>query len=141
MASVVLVGLLAGCGERTLPQSQTYPVHGRILVHKKPGSFVLVRFEPVEGGAGVAAAGKTNADGDFELRTYSNAENDGAVPGEYKVIIEGWDPVENGPLPRDAKAVVLPKAMQASQTYTIEAAPTELTIDIDQIAEGGGQPR
>jgi hypothetical protein len=126
----VLAGLVAGCGQRTLPQSQTYPVKGRILLQGQPASFVLVRFAPV-GNAGMEAIGRTDKDGYFELRT-GNEGHDGAVPGQYTVTIEDYDPIQNGPLPGGATATKVPEGTKkARETYEVRAATdNNLTIEV-----------
>jgi hypothetical protein len=129
-AIVAVAGLSAGCGPRTLPQKQTHPVKGRIILNGKPASYVLVRFSPT-GTEGVEAVGRTDRDGNFELRTYSNEGNDGAATGEYKVTIEDFDPVQGGDVPRGARGTKVPKgSMEAQQTYEIQAGDNELTVEL-----------
>jgi hypothetical protein len=130
MSVVVAALLVGGCGQRTLPTNPTYPVRARILLNGEPASYVLVRFTPT-GDAGAEAVGWTDRDGYFELRTYSNEGNDGAVPGEYKVVIEDYDPVRSGPLPAGATAAKVPGGSQeAKQTYTIASADNDFTVEV-----------
>jgi hypothetical protein len=126
---LVLVSLIAGCGERTLAKNQTYPVRGRVLLKGQPASYVMVFFQPV-GKEGADAVGRTDNEGNFELRTYSNEGNDGAVPGEYKVTIEDYDPVQGGALPGGAKGVKVPGGQVDAGTQTIHAEENTLNIEI-----------
>src|SRR5690349_10870135 len=105
------LALLAGCGPRQLPRSDTYPVNGTVRLHGEPARYVIVRLEPTVHGKGADAEGTTKEDGSFELRTYANEENDGAVPGEYKVILEQFDPVRSGTLPKGAKPTTVPNGV------------------------------
>src|SRR5689334_8229017 len=112
--------LLAGCGPRELPKKDTYPVQGKVTLHGLPAAFVIVRLEPAPQTKGVAAEATTKADGTFELRTYSNVDKDGAAPGEYRVVLEEYDPVRSGPLPAGS-----PKPTKI-ETQTLE---TNVTVE------------
>jgi hypothetical protein len=68
----------AGCGNRNLSK-----VEGVVTLDGEPLQGALVSFVPV--GQGRAASGLTDSNGYFRLTTLST--DDGAVPGEYKVII------------------------------------------------------
>jgi hypothetical protein len=120
----------AGCGERTLPQKQPQPIQGKLLHNGQPMQYVLVTLEPVNHAEGVEARGVTDADGTFTLRTYSNSEQDGVVPGEYKVVLEQHNLVEGGPLPQGAKPTPVTPDMGKDVTVVIAAGETEVTIAI-----------
>jgi hypothetical protein len=123
VVALAAVILLTGCGKKTLPKSKTVPVRGKITYKGEPASYVLVQFSP-ESGAGAEAKGQTDAEGNFELHTYSNTgENDGAVPGEYSVTILDFNPVQ-GKVPTGAK----PMKVEGGQAK----AP-----DIVEIKDGG----
>jgi hypothetical protein len=118
---------LCGCGQRTLSTEQTYPVHGRVLYKGKPASFVIVHFEPT-GKKGAEAVGRTDKNGMFELRTFSNEAADGAVPGEYKVSIEEFDPVQAA-APKGAKGTKIEGGrVLARQTYEVLAEDNDITV-------------
>jgi hypothetical protein len=68
----------AGCGNRNLSK-----VEGVVTLDGAPLSGALVSFVPV--GKGRATSGLTDSNGYFRLTTLST--DDGAMPGEYKVII------------------------------------------------------
>ncbi len=131
LVAFLMVGVvLAGCGQKTLRQDTTYPVKGRILYQGQPARFVIVRFEPA-GDKGAEAVGRTDADGYFELRTFSNEGNDGGVPGEYKVTIEPFNPVRGGPLPAGAKPTAIPGAgVTTDGTVEIAAEDNDLTVEL-----------
>jgi hypothetical protein len=127
LASVCLIG----CGQRELHKNDVYSVQGTLLLHGEPAAFVIVHLEPTASNKGVACEGTTREDGTFELRTYSNEDNDGAAPGEYKVILEEYDPVRSGPLPKGSKPTPIPKGnMETGQTVEIKAEPNTLEINV-----------
>jgi hypothetical protein len=127
---LMFAALVTGCGDRKLSQSPTYPVKGKVLYNGEPARYVIVRFEPTDN-KGVEASGRTDQDGIFELRTYSNDSADGAVPGTYKVIIEVFNPIKAGGLPRGAKPTKLPKdSMEASQQQEVRNEDNDLDIQI-----------
>ena len=131
LAVVLSAALLSGCGKKTLSPSKTYPVKGKIMYKGEPARFVFVRFSPTDG-KGAEGSARTDEHGEFELRTFSNTdENDGGVPGEYAVVIEGFDPARRGPkLPQGAKPTALEGEVKAPDTYEIKAENNELTIEI-----------
>src|SRR5262245_4436516 len=78
-----LLGALAlaggGCGG-----SGTVKVRGTVTLDGKPLSGAMVTFVPAEE-KGRAASGATQADGSFRLTTFK--PDDGALPGDYKVMV------------------------------------------------------
>ena len=83
-------GILVGCsgaGDRfKAARPKTAPAAGSVTLKGQPldGAFVL--FHPAEASKGTAAAGFTNASGEFIARAFPPDE--GAVPGVYKVTVE-----------------------------------------------------
>lgn len=137
MGRVRLIGLClagvvaAGCGQRELSKPTAHPVQGKLTAGGKPLAFVGIELVPKQGSKGMTALGKTDADGVFVLRTTSNDEPDGAVPGEYTVKLSPWDAVEHGALPRGAKpAKITPNLAKTDLTVEIKAEENDLTIDI-----------
>ena len=70
----------------------TAPVTGVVTFNGEPVSGATIAFQPGEGGR--SAAGITDASGRYQLSTY--ARNDGAVPGDYKVVIVKYDDTPSG---------------------------------------------
>jgi hypothetical protein len=101
LAAALLVAA-AGCAGG----KKTAPVRGAVTLDGKPVSLVSVVFLPQREG-GMMAQGVTNKDGDFELTTYK--PNDGALPGEYRVVVTKIDEVPPADL-RD-----LPAEMSAEE--------------------------
>jgi hypothetical protein len=126
--------LLAGCGQREVPKKDTYPVQGIVRLHGQPAVLVTVHLTPVDPKKGGEASGTTDANGHFELRTYSQEETDGALPGEYTVTLEESDPVAFKPgvaVPAGVKATQLPKGgVDPNMTVEIKAEPNDLQIDV-----------
>ncbi len=68
-----------GCG-----REKAVKVEGVVTLDGTPLRGAMVQFVPI-GSAGKPATGVTGDDGTFRLTTRSS--NDGAMPGEYKVVI------------------------------------------------------
>jgi hypothetical protein len=118
--------LVAGCGPKDLPRKTLHQVNGRLVWQGAPVAFVTVHFEPVKEG-GVEATGITNEKGEFTLRTYRNDESDGAAPGDYKIVLENYDPVRVGNVPKGQKATILPpRSLKPDITKTIPSEDTDL---------------
>ncbi len=83
---MVLAGMVvaagSGCGNR-LTQ-----VRGKVMLDGKPLDRAMVQFEPI-GGHGQPARGITETDGSFHMDTH--APDDGAWPGEYKVLVQKYE--------------------------------------------------
>lgn len=79
--------LCAGCGG-----SGTAQVTGKVTLDGSPLEGATVAFAPV--GEGQAASGKTDASGTYNLTTFVN--NDGALPGSYKVTISKVEDAAGG---------------------------------------------
>ena len=71
--------LAAGCGGGQRPVK----VEGVVTLDGKPLPAATVTFVPPEGGR--PASGRSDADGSFRLTTFRS--DDGAMPGDYKVIV------------------------------------------------------
>lgn len=87
----LILGLLfligsAGCS-RT-PTLSTIAVHGKVTYRGAPveqGTITFQPLEPAQGHPKRPAVGSLNTDGTYELSSF--ARNDGAVPGDYRVVI------------------------------------------------------
>ncbi len=85
LAWIVLAGIVvagSGCG------SGLTKVRGVVTLDGKPLDRAMVEFEPI-GGHGQPARGVTESDGSFHVDTH--APDDGAWPGEYKVVIQKYE--------------------------------------------------
>ncbi len=80
---VLMASLLAGCGGETVNRPKVVAVTGVVLHDDKPVEGATVMFVPQ--GHSNAAAGLTDANGEFKLQTFEPA--DGAVPGSYKITV------------------------------------------------------
>jgi hypothetical protein len=130
LSFLCLVALVAGCGQRTLPVAKTYPAAGRVTLKGEPAAFVFVTLKPT-GKKGAEATGKTNENGEFELRTFSNTgDNDGAVPGDYNVVLTGYEPVKMGRIPPGSKPTEISGEMDTGITIQITDGDNTLSIDV-----------
>jgi hypothetical protein len=79
---VALLGVvLIGCGG-----SGIAPVRGVVTLEGAPVAGATVLFMPDGPGGGRPASGFTASDGTFRLTTYK--PDDGALPGDYRVLIQ-----------------------------------------------------
>jgi hypothetical protein len=105
----------SGCGSETL-----FTVSGRVTYKDgKPVTAGLVIFEPLS--QKISARGEIQADGSFQLGTYR--DNDGALEGEYKVL------VAPPPLPEEGKRrrpPIHPKYR------SLESTPLHFTVSRDR---------
>jgi hypothetical protein len=104
LAAFALVPFLVGCGG-----VRPAKVTGILTLNGQPVEGATVQFVPVKEG-GRPATGLTKADGGFSLTTFE--DQDGALPGEYKVVITYHPPVENAP-PAQTTEQGMKQAMQA----------------------------
>lgn len=88
--------LCGGCGGGPDDGLEKYPVRGQVFVNGEPAELMAVTFNNTDANAPGNAArpvAVTDAEGRFALST--NADKDGAVPGEY--IVTFYWASENGP--------------------------------------------
>jgi hypothetical protein len=75
---VLVPALATGC-------SKTAAVKGRVTLDGQPVSGATVLFVPAAPDRGRPASAQTDDDGNFRLMTYRS--EDGAVPGEYRIVV------------------------------------------------------
>src|SRR5262249_55309715 len=94
---LVALAFIAGCGSG---KSTPYSVSGSVWVGGKAAGGAVVRLHPVEGEGpeGMRSLGYVQADGSFQLTTYT--ENDGAPAGRYKLTVE-WRPKKKSTMEPD----------------------------------------
>ncbi|MEA3341866.1 MAG: hypothetical protein U9R15_18030 [Chloroflexota bacterium] len=126
--------LMAGCGE-SLPE--TVEIHGKVTWEGKPLNNGTVIFESVGDGPDAPlrpAKGYLNSDGTYRLSTFRT--NDGAMPGQYAVLIHAFTSAPSieamGPPPKSA----IPASYGRSDTSGLSAivpadGTTELEINFD----------
>jgi len=86
-----LAMLLFGTACNRVPQHT--PVRGVVTIDGEPYANVLVTFMPVEGGGGLTPVGKADDSGKFIMGT--EAEDNGVLPGKYKVVVAAGPPKES----------------------------------------------
>jgi hypothetical protein len=88
---VLLAALVGGCG-----RSKAVKVSGIVTLDDVPVEGATVQFVPVDSSKGATAiCSSTGSDGRYRLTTKN--PNDGAVPGEYKVLVTLSDIVDAPP--------------------------------------------
>ncbi|WP_437200759.1 hypothetical protein [Planctomicrobium sp. SH664] len=125
LATLALAGLLAltGCGNSGIPE--TVPVTGVIVYQDKPVPKGLITFEPIEieeGRPHRTAVSFIEADGKYALSTFQN--NDGAVPGKYKVrILSSRLELAQYNTPKDIEWLIPEKYTQANLSDIVIDVP------------------
>lgn len=89
-----LVAVFVGCGPSTAGQMRTQKVTGKVTMGGAPVAGATVTFSPLDNG-NPAAMGVSDAQGMYTLTTYT--AGDGAVAGEYKVMVSKSAPSSTGP--------------------------------------------
>ena len=114
LVSLVLFGA-SGCGSQTF-----FPVSGKVTYRDgRPVTAGLVIFEPMN--QKISARGEIRADGSFQLGTHR--DNDGAMEGEYRVLIAP------PPLPEEGK----PRRSPIHPKYQkLESTPLKFTVTRDR---------
>jgi hypothetical protein len=127
--AALMVCFIAGCGQRELPKPDMAPVRGKIMVRGEPARYVMIRLNSKDGR--YESTGFTDEEGTFELRTLSNSgEPDGAVPGEYTVTLEPYDPVTCPPIPKDAVPTQLAGDLKVDQVIVVESGDNDVLVDV-----------
>jgi hypothetical protein len=129
------VVIVAGCGQKSLPQQKVYPARGTVTLKGKPICLGQIELTPVVPGQGANASGVIDQNGAFALRTYSNGPTpDGAAPGKYNVTVTNYNSTESGPLPKGVTPTKVPARYSAADssgaTVEIKSGDNDLTIDL-----------
>jgi hypothetical protein len=122
LVALALVPVLLGCGG-----PRPVKVSGTVTLNGEPVEGAMVQFVPVKDG-GRPATAVTTADGGFSLTTIEN--HDGALPGDYKVVITYKPPVESGPAQSTEQGMreimkLQEKAKRTKPKYVIPAPYTD----------------
>ncbi len=120
---------LSGCGGSGLPG--TVPIRGKVVFQGKPLATGTVLYSPVDA-KGRQARGELQSDGTFTLTTLE--ADDGALPGEYQVVILAYAPHPGEPgrgdVPADAPPPKIERGFIVPEKYTIpEETPFQDTVD------------
>jgi hypothetical protein len=120
IACGLLILLVASNWKGGLPdQPQVYPARGKLVFKNgDPVRHTGLTFTPIEAGKGFECEAFTGLDGTFEIRSFSNTGNDGAVPGEYICSLTQKIPVKmkSG---KNINPSVIPKKYQNKNTSGI----------------------
>ena len=111
----------AGCG-RSGPAVQY--VEGIVTLDGTPVGGAIVTFAP--SGAGLGAAGTTDALGAYRLNALSARAGAGTMPGDYLVAIRKWEYPDPGPTPDPSNAAEYEK-WQALSMKAARREPTYIT--------------
>jgi hypothetical protein len=111
----VLVGIGCDGGGPKL-----YSVEGKVLLDGQPAEGASVIFTPKAGASDGSSppSGVVGADGTFKLETYPHGE--GALPGDYKVVVTWYPP--------DARKQENPKNKAPAKYASAESTPLTATV-------------
>lgn len=147
----LMILCLAGCGsgsdEWAAKRPTPVPAGGAVLHKGQPVSDATVLFVPE--GHKHAAIGRTDADGKFKLQTFE--QDDGAVPGDFKVTVRkveviaaAGDPEEDdAELPPPEERSLLPEsygnaALSGLTASVKEGGENNFTFELTDGPAGGG---
>ena len=115
--------VVSGCGDG---RPGRVPVTGTVVYRGQPLAGGDVVFFPVEGSPGNRARGKANNRGEFALTTF--IEGDGAVPGDYKVMVFAYRPADPQ---RDAGRIAPRAGFPAVPEKYFNVQTTDLTAKVE----------
>jgi hypothetical protein len=136
---IFMLSVLAGCGDDDL--GTRYRVSGHVTRQGQPVTKGSVNFMPVDLAHSRAASGEIQSDGSYALTTKD--PGDGALPGDYRVVISlsevgelertpGGMPILNQPKKVKVKNLVSPKYSDPSQTILkFKVEPHSNSYDIE----------
>lgn len=150
LAVVLIAAILTGCGsggdEWAAKRPTAVPAGGTVLHKGEPVSDATVLFVPE--GHKHAAVGRTDAEGKFKLQTFD--QDDGAVPGDFKVTVRkvevisaAGDPEEDdAELPPPEERSLLPDAygnpaLSGLTASVKEGAENNFTFELTDGPAGG----
>ena len=127
LAFVLITALVAaGCGGK-----RPYPVEGKIVFSDGTAATALAGFlVGMDSGGQVGANGMVQADGSFRVGTYEN--DDGALPGKYRVSLTPPDPPLDQPAP---KPIIDPKYgdfATSGLNAEIKAGSNPITLTVER---------
>ena len=127
VAATLLIFVVCGCGKSDRPL--TVPVRGKVTFGGGPcPQSGNIRFAPLEVAEGLPRRpGRADFDTGGEYRATSYQENDGLVPGKYRVLVECWKVP-----PADGKLGVsyIEPSFQPPE-LAVESQSDSVTFDID----------
>ena len=130
IASAVL--LIGGCGGGPSPPS-FYPVRGQVVLDGQPVSFASISLTPKDSANddNPSATGRTDANGEFSIRTYMGPGYEGALPGEYWVSLSSPPRVPDDP--NGVKPSAIPKQYRHPKSSKISITVKEESNDLGTI--------
>jgi hypothetical protein len=119
--------LITGCTKRDL----VVPVSGKVMLQGKPITDCSLSFQPTTKNPIVAAAGLTDAEGNFSLETIESPRRKGVVVGEYQVKFFWRDPAFDETKPKPAPYQIPAKYQQEGIIFTVpNDGKTDVVFDL-----------
>lgn len=123
--------LVAGCTPKLPPKPQTYPVHGTVKLNGAPVHGGEIEFLQVDMSAG-GIEGRSIITKDGTYNASSFVDQEGMVPGEYKVRLKQWVGM---PGSLGVEPTTIPKKYlsydSAELKYAIKAEDNQINIDLE----------
>ncbi len=136
--SVLLFAALlvfAGCGE-SQEGPPLVPVKGQVTIDGKPADAVDVTFIPMEGVPGNGGSGRTDAQGEYTLKTSDGGE--GVPAGKYRVVLHRLLMPDGSPLPLGSN--VAPMDSPARESLPPEYSSQESSKQQATVTPGPSEP-
>ena len=86
---VAIASVAGGCSPSLPPKPKTFPVHGTVTLQGSPVHGGELEFQPVDINSG-AIDGRAVIDKDGAYQASSFVDQEGMVPGEYKVRLKQY---------------------------------------------------
>lgn len=126
ICTVLLIAGILGCGKNEDPNlPKRVPVEVKVMHNNSPAEGAHVTFIPQDP-KGKAASGTTDAQGVAQLKTFS--DNDGAVPGKYKITVTKMK-TEGSAAPPAADPNAMPTSgTPKAETKTVDLLPPKYKL-------------
>lgn len=142
-----MIVVVAGCSDGKI---RTEPIAGTLTLDGKPLADAQIRFTPKSPGQGLAAFGRSDANGRYRIQTLAGRPNAGTTPGEYLVTISKMELVPNGKMvysmgemieARDSVQLLPELYSQTSKTpFSAVVAPGKNAFDFNVQSNADGLP-
>jgi hypothetical protein len=116
--------VVPGCGGDEL--GKRHPVSGKVTFKGEPVERGTVTFTPADPNAGIRAASGAIVGGSYQLTTQTN--NDGAMPGKYKVSIQSKSFDESATLDKEGQPLRRDKMMKKVYVQAKNAIPPKYNV-------------
>lgn len=128
---IITALLVAGCGGNGMP---LVAVSGKVTFDgNQPPAPGSIAFQPLEMEAGLPkrpGRAKFDESGQYQVSSYT--ENDGLLPGKYRVVVtcDNGQPDPNSPTPFEDITMIGPNYEPKEVTIERDSSPVTLDLDV-----------